>query len=209
MTTEGLKQYRPISILETGAQNPLTVRYYRDMISNIINFKGHVCNHKVIQENWSEGNEMESWTSALGIGDTPDWDEELIRMVYAPRYVPDGYTRFIVHSMHLRTIGTGSTTWRLYFLKQFNDMRDENLRYGTWGTLNTNQWVVYEPTHHPEARKVEWITNSNTMSLSVEIAKQTIRDRRTQMQFVLTSQNDEQHMKSNLYSLDVTPILGE
>lgn len=206
MTIANDKQYRPLSIIETGYQNALTVRYYRDMNSNLANFKAKASNHKIVQENWSEGCEMESWV----IGTlTFDADEEFLKMPYAPRYVPDGYSRLLVQSMHVRIAGSGETTWRLRVCRRFNNNMSKNNRFNHFGTLNTHSWVVFDPSHYPEVRTAEWTTNSDTVSLSSVIVTSDIRDRRTQLQLFLTSQNSDDTTISKLFSLDVTPLLGE
>lgn len=210
MTEYNDKQYRPLSILETGYQNALTVRFYRDMNSNLLNFKSKCSNHKLVQENWSEGCDMES--SALTGGNLET--EELIKMPYAPRYLPNGYTRLLVQSIHVRTAGTGETTWRLRVIRQFNQDTVENCQVVYSSYLDVADKVilsntVFDPSHYPEVRTAEWISDSSSLIYSVSIAKSIVRTRRSTINLILTSQNSDDTTQSKLYSLDVTPLVGE
>ena len=218
MSDENDKQYRPIAITETGYQNSLSVRFFKDMARNVNNFKDKFA-HKLVADNWPIENDMQSENTVTAITDEGmDWSYETIRMVYAPRFVPDGYTRLLVQSLHHRTTGAGNTTWRLRVVDRFYNsiIGAGRASFFTKGAMGGPQWITtgsawaeFDTSVYSVLSTASWVSDSGTVSLASNIIDTDFRNRRGEYFMVLTSQNSTITTISRLFNLDVTPRLGD
>ncbi len=95
-------QYRPVTTVETGQNDPLSVRCYADMASALNNYKmlvGAPRRGQVCFPHW----ESEDATTS-----------EHVIAVWGPMYVPDGYSVLRVDACTRRSAGTASVTWTVY-----------------------------------------------------------------------------------------------
>jgi len=95
-------QYRPVSTTETGTDQPLSVRSYADYASAINNYKllvGAPRRGQVCFPRW----ETQDKTT----------DAHVVQ-VFAPLYVPDGYSKIRFNACTRRSAGTASVVWTVY-----------------------------------------------------------------------------------------------
>lgn len=222
MSTLNEKQYRAISYNEVKYNKPLTVRIVRDNATNLNNYKAHVGNHKLISDIWASNSSMNSWMHYYGgvgfMGIDPT--SELIKQIYAPRYMSPGYSRLLIQSLHQRYAGAGSTTWRLYAVKEF------------LGSIFHEKSVYYWPLHSDGGYRItyissaaqldirhdsndfsgyqmhSWTTNSGSNVMESGIFNCTTSDASGDICFILTAQNSDYTTLSRLLTLDVTPLVA-
>jgi hypothetical protein len=211
MSTSNDKQYRPVSTIETGQGNPLTVRYVRDLADAANNAKAKVFNHKLISAVWPVDAPLHSRVG----GSNPPIDYsslyvlEQIIVPFAPRYISPGYTKLCVQSIHARLAGTGTTTWRLRAIhKLWGELPDS---WGLAKTLSSNYWgsttlAAQGITYTPEY--CEWDSDSSSNIQTCTTFDYEIRDDTNRVWLLLTAENSDADTYSHLYTLDVTPMVG-
>ncbi len=95
-------QYRPVTTVETGQNDPLSVRCYADMASALNNYKmlvgaprrGQIC--------------FPYWESA------DNTTAAHVVAVWGPLYVPDGYSVLSFDACTRRSAGTAGVAWTVY-----------------------------------------------------------------------------------------------
>tara|TARA_R100001530_G_scaffold52462_1_gene38772 strand:- start:874 stop:1440 length:567 start_codon:yes stop_codon:yes gene_type:complete len=95
-------QYRPVSTVETGEDQPLSVRAYADYASAINNYKmlvGAPRRGQICFPHW----ESEDNTTA-----------QHVVQVFGPLYVPDGYSVIRYDACTRRSAGTADVIWTVY-----------------------------------------------------------------------------------------------
>lgn len=220
MSTLNEKQYRAVSFNEVRYNKPLTVRFLHDTSRNLNNYKAHVGNHKLISDIWPIDEAINSWMYKYLPGDVSKTDE-LIKQIYAPRYVSPGYSRMLVQSIHQRYSGSGNTIWRLYAIDIFYGclFSERNLKKwprhsdGTRRLGHSAVRLIQEDIHFDTAdfsgyQVHEWTTSSDSSALESNIFNCTVRDPKDDIYFVLTGQNSTADTLSRLLTLDVTPMVA-
>jgi hypothetical protein len=95
-------QYRPVTTVETGQNDPLSVRCYADMASALNNYKllvgaprrGQICfPHWETEDNTTDAHAVALW---------------------GPLYIPDGYSVIAVDACTRRSAGTSTVAWYIY-----------------------------------------------------------------------------------------------
>ncbi len=210
MSTSNDRQYRPVSTLETDATSPYTARYARDLADGVNNYKSKF-GHKLISCIWPNDAPLHSRVG----GSSPSYDFsglyiiEQIITPFAPRYVPNGYTKMCIQAMHERIAGTGSTTWRLRAIhKLWGELPDS---WGLAKIMSSNSWTAttLEAQGIPYTVEYgEWETDSDDPAASYVTFDCSMRDALDRVWFVLTAENEDADTFSRLWSLDVTPMVG-
>lgn len=202
MSTLTEKQYRPIAYRRVGEYAPLTVAIANQAARNINNFKGQVGVDKIISESWSIGCEMTS------LPVYPTWHTaEYIRMPFCPAFVPQGYTRMLVQSVHQRVTGAGSTTWRLYVLNELVGINDPVSLIGVDDFIFPIPYLWMTHIDLVDYDIHSWSSSSDSYALESSIFDCGIRDNNNRVWMVLTSENSDDTTSSRLMTLDVTPLL--
>jgi hypothetical protein len=208
-------QYRAVSNLETKQGQPLTVRFIRDMERNINNYKSRVGCHKLISDMWPADGEMTSFQATSGaLPGSLQPTQEMVKMLFAPRYVPDGYSHMLVQSNTVRTAGSGTTIWRLRAVTAL--YRDDNSGYSlttypspatTYSDANSIADIFFDATYFDALDTCTIATTNSGSDVRVnEIFECTVRDDLQRVWFILTSQNDDDTTFSRMWNLDVTPL---
>ncbi len=201
-------QYRAITKLETAQGNPLSLRYIRDMERNINNYRAKVGCHKLISDMWPIDSPMTSFTDESGVFGNVGPTDELVRMIFAPRYVPDGYNYMLVQSNHIRTDGGGTTTWRLHATGSLYVGSSASFSGSgyTYAAPNTVSNALFDEDLFKLTQTHEWVTNSGSNVIEIGVFDCSVRDNNNKVWFILTSQNSTDSTFSSLWNLDVTPL---
>ena len=150
----------------------------------IVNAKAFALNHKRWSYCWPAGAKL---STAAGTG-------EKVIMVFAPRYLPEGYNLLRVTVGHERFAGTGTTTWRLYATKF--------VYHGATTIQSSFLAADYDAEDIAE-------TSSDTHAISYTEALKAVREGNTgDCYLVLTANNSDGTTRSRLTTLDVTPMLS-
>ncbi len=104
MTAVYTTQYQPHATAETAASDALSVAFWRDVAESINSTKAHLYAIKVLSE------------VAVPIAKykTPDNGTENTMAVFAPRHIPEFYSKLTVVLGGNRTDGANGTDWKLY-----------------------------------------------------------------------------------------------
>jgi len=176
------RQYRPISVSETYANDPVSVRSIRDLADSINNYRCCVGNFKVIFEIFQGGFSSSITTH----GDT----EESVCLAFSPIFIPEIYDTLIIHIGHQRTDDTGNPRWRFRLLdRQFSRNSSNLFVYANYPVSPYCQWTSSSSTHTIDCK---FITNIRHGGTSRPIYP------------ILTVKNNGGEAK--ITTLDVTPI---
>jgi hypothetical protein len=178
------KQYRPASTRETAALDGLSVRFMRDAETALNNYKAYVGAGKIVSE-WAIPS-----TKFLSPGSST---QEQVIAVWAPRRIPDGYTRIFWQICGSRRSGSSSTTWRLY---------SSPIQYR--GPLVMAASSYLSQGYGVDDLTISSSSNEIVQSGDLEIARDVYDD----TWLILTAANGDASTQSGLITIDVTPVLS-
>ena len=95
-------QYRPVTTVETGENDPLSVRVYADMASAINNYKLLVGAPRRGQPCFPYDESADNTT-----------DEHVVKLM-GPFQISDGYSEIRIDACTRRSAGTDDVTWTMY-----------------------------------------------------------------------------------------------
>jgi len=181
------RQYRPFTNYETYTNNGLQADLY-DQAANLNNFMVYVARFPVINQ---------FCIADSGTAASPGWmshdstTDERVIWPSARRLIPDGFTIWCVNACHIRTTGSGSTTWRLYCT---------GYPYRGDAILDTTHLSV-------DYDSISW-TSGASYRIEVSRALSIIgssRDGGRETYLVLTAQNSDAGTRSMIQTLGVWP----
>lgn len=174
-------QYQPVSNVDTCVGAPLTVRAVRDIAEALNNGKRYALVDKVL-----------SHVSPVGTQSADGYDDERVSLVFAPRFVPRGFTDLRVFGGHKRASGAGETTWRVYSMPS---------QYQGAGIFNVSMLPA-------GSRNCELTTTSDTYAIGTNLVE-IARSKTDETWLMVTSDNSLDSSYSKLYTLDAWPVWGE
>ena len=135
-------QYRPVTTVETGENDPLSVRVYADIASAENNYKHLVGAPKRGQPCFPYDESDDASTA-----------EHVVKML-GPIYIPDGYSEMRIDACTRRSAGAASVTWTLYLTSQtyadnrtpFSSASFIGVTSSTFFTTSSNGWKWATPT---------------------------------------------------------------
>lgn len=181
MTASYTEQYRAVSTRETQNLDALSVRAIWDIANNLNNTKGNVQNFCIRSEIYPPG----CFVSLLG--DT----NEKVRRIFAPVFLPRGYSTFYVTVGHYRSAGTGTTAWKLY--------ASGNLYQGSTTIDTTKLLRGYD--------SVSWSTSSGTHAIAKSGTLRAVMSTSGLVWLLITADNSDGATVSNITSFAVWPVI--
>lgn len=186
------RQYRPISVHETAANDPLSVRAVNDLADGVNNYLVY-CSRvgiNVLCAN-DDGPYWASWNSTSA---------QNVVKVFAPIWVPDGYQKY--HwTVSSKLTGAGSCVWRLYAIpggRIYNhDAYDVVVADSSYGGLTTYEYEMGS------------ITINSTSAAPKHDTFNFTRGDNGMVHFVLTANCAGSGYQSLLYSFAVWPEMGD
>lgn len=173
------RQYRPVTTQETAAYASLSVGAMRETCAAVNNTKGYVTNHKT---------HMLSFFPLFY--PTIDGTNNGVQMVFAPRYVPDGYDKAVWWLGH-QAVGGGTYdyTWTLRCTSRLYNGPDIYDSGFMAGNASSSSIVSTSATHGISHALID-----------------LVRDHRGLCWFVLTGVTASGTGDSKLTSLDIQPV---
>ena len=176
-------QYAPVSDGETGSGAPLSVRAARDLADSMNNAKRYAMVDKVL-----------SHIAPVGV---PSWDgitdittSEQVMMVFAPRFIPRGFSSLRFFMSHIRDSGAGQTTWRLYSMpKQYVGLRSISAAMLPVGSMNAS--IITSNSSYN--------VSTNTVSI--------VRGYADESWLMVTAENNIDSSWSKFATLDAWPVM--
>lgn len=181
MTASYTEQYRAVSTRETQNLDALSVRAIWDIANNLNNTKGNVQNFCIRSEIYPPSTFVSSASNTV----------EKVRRIFAPVFLPHGYSTFYVTVGHYRSAGAGTTTWKLYACR--------NLYQGST-TIDTSKLVTgYD--------SVSWSTSSGTHAIAKSGTLRAVTSSSNLVWLLVTANDSDGTTVSNITSLSVWPII--
>jgi hypothetical protein len=175
-----IKQYVPPSTSETATEDALSVRAMRDLGWGMNNCKAHVVNFKIVSDAYMDPVPSQDVST--------DWNLEL----YLGKYrIPLGYTDARFWAIFKRTQGTEACDWGVLASPTF---------YIGPRAIDYNLVSPYE------LGTVSSSSDNYTREIGIVTLPQ--RDFAGYLWFYLLSHNGDDATRSELYNLDVQPLLA-
>lgn len=177
------EQYRPLTTLETGKDDTMSVRAMRDMAESLNNAKNYAMNHKVRRH------------IAIPHLETPlvsgtETTEQIILM-FAPVYVPDGFSLLRWQIGYYRSTGAGEVTFKVYcHARQYRGPR----------AINTS--LLSDNYQYGES-----ICGSDTHTIPAAISTKLSTDANRMAWILVTSTASDATTKAKLTGLEIIPFI--
>jgi hypothetical protein len=177
MAGESNYQYRPTPVIGTG--DPVTVGDLLTMARNVNNTKAFGVVHKMrSQPFWPWVYSADSHT------------DELVTLVMAPVFIPEGFETIRWTLGHKRTGGGSTVAWKLYCT--------DHLYIGPQNAIDTDKLGPDYTSDTLTTNQDNWFPEHGLLDI--------VRDEATGLSFLLlTSQNGDGSTRGAINALDATP----